>query len=471
MSRHALLSPSSAYRWLNCTPAPRLEATLPNKSSAYAEEGTLAHNVCEITAKKYFGKIQGTETVASLKNSPLWNDEMLCTAETYVEHLAEKAMRFEHEPYVTFEIEVDISDYVPESFGRCDCVMFGENTLIITDYKHGKGVPVSSKENPQMMLYALGALKLYQPIFGDSVKQIELCIDQPRLDSYECWRCTVDELRAWGESIKPTAQAAFKGTGDFKAGDWCRFCKANGVCKAQANQQISAFDDFANVVDKSPALLSPEETATCLKKGETLSAWYEALKQNALEKLLGGCKIPGYKIVEGRSSRVWTNRAKVFRGGKIMYNNNPTRVLTGEVRLSYVNLVAPRANVNDPNGTPKYSATLLIPKSDTAVKQNIDASIEAAAKEAQSKLWGGVRPPVMPIPIHDGDGIRDNGTPYGPECKGCWVLTAATKNKPQVVHQSDINTELLPQDIYSGMYARVTINFFSYNRAGKKGFD
>ena len=152
-----------------------------------------------------------------------------------------------------------------------------------------------------------------------------------------------------------------------------------------------------------------------------------------------------------------------------MYNNNPTRVLTGEVRLSYVNLVAPRANVNDPNGTPKYSVTLLIPKSDTAVKQNIDASIEAAAKEAQTKLWGGVRPPVMPIPIHDGDGVRDNGTPYGPECKGHWVLTAATKNKPQVVHQSDINTELLPQDIYSGMYARVTINFFSYNRAGKKG--
>ena len=152
-----------------------------------------------------------------------------------------------------------------------------------------------------------------------------------------------------------------------------------------------------------------------------------------------------------------------------MYNNNPTRVLTGEVRLSYVNLVAPRANVNDPNGVAKYSCTLLIPKSDTAVKDNIDSSIEAAAKDAQAKSWGGVRPPVMPIPIHDGDGVRDNGTPYGPECKGHWVLTAATKNRPQVVHQSDINTELLPQDIYSGMYARVTINFFSYNRAGKKG--
>ena len=151
------------------------------------------------------------------------------------------------------------------------------------------------------------------------------------------------------------------------------------------------------------------------------------------------------------------------------FNNVPTKVLTGEVRLSYVNLVQPRVNNNDPTATPKYSVTLLIPKTDTAVKQNIDASIEAAAADAQGKIWNGVRPPVMPIPIHDGDGVRENGTPYGPECKGCWVITASSKNKPQVVHQSDINTELLPQDIYSGMYARVTINFFGYNRAGKRG--
>ena len=152
-----------------------------------------------------------------------------------------------------------------------------------------------------------------------------------------------------------------------------------------------------------------------------------------------------------------------------MYNNVATRVLTGECRLSYVNLVAPRANNNDPSAKPKYSVTLLIPKTDTAVYQNILSSIEAAAADAQGKLWNGVRPPVMPIPIHDGDGVRDNGTPYGPECKGCWVITASSNNKPQVIHQSDINTELAPQDIYSGMYARVTINFFGYNRAGKRG--
>jgi len=152
-----------------------------------------------------------------------------------------------------------------------------------------------------------------------------------------------------------------------------------------------------------------------------------------------------------------------------MYNNIPTRVLTNEVRLSYCSLVQPRVNGTDPNGTPKYSVTLLIPKTDVAVKQNIDASIAAAAADAQSKIWNGVRPPVMPTPIHDGDGVRENGTPYGDECRGHWVITASSKQKPQVVHQSDINTELLPQDIYSGMYARVTINFFGYNQTGKKG--
>ena len=110
---------------------------------------------------------------------------MISTAKIYVEHLAERAMSFEHEPYVTFEVRVALSDYAPESFGRCDCVMFGEEKLIITDYKHGKGVPVSAKKNPQMKLYALGALKLYQPIFGKTVKKIEMCIDQPRLNAYE----------------------------------------------------------------------------------------------------------------------------------------------------------------------------------------------------------------------------------------------------------------------------------------------
>ena len=315
MSDHALLSPSSAHRWLNCPLAPRLEATLPEKPSEYAHEGTVAHSVCEIAAKKKFKKAKAAEynrVIKKLKTDEVWDDEMLHTAETYVEHLTERAMEFANEPYIAFEVKVDISDYVPEAFGRCDCVMFGGDTLIITDYKHGKVVPVSPEENPQLMLYALGALKLYQPLFGDALKNVTVYIDQPRINAYGGWTCSVDELLAWGESIKPKAQMAFMGFGEYHAGEWCRFCRANGMCKAQASQQTSAFDDFAAAIGNSDAILSPAEMSEVLKRGETLVTWYESVKAKALESLLNGEKIPGYKVVEGRSSRCWTDQEKAL---------------------------------------------------------------------------------------------------------------------------------------------------------------
>ena len=315
MSSHALLSPSSAHRWMNCPLAPRLEATLPEKPSEYAREGTVAHSVCEITAKKKFKKVKAAEynrVIKKLKTDAAWDDEMLHTAETYVEHLTERAMEFANEPYIAFEVKVDISDYVPEAFGRCDCVMFGGDTLIITDYKHGKGVPVSPDENPQLMLYALGALKLYKPLFGVALKKVAVYIDQPRIGAYDGWACTVDELLAWGESVKPKAQMAFMGFGEYHAGDWCRFCRANGICKAQAEQQIRAFDDFSAAIGNPSALLSSAEMGEVLKRGETLVSWYESVKEKALESLLNGEKIPGYKVVEGRSTRCWTDQDKAL---------------------------------------------------------------------------------------------------------------------------------------------------------------
>lgn len=149
-----------------------------------------------------------------------------------------------------------------------------------------------------------------------------------------------------------------------------------------------------------------------------------------------------------------------------MYQNIATKVLTGEVRLSYVNLTAPRAAQQ--GGDPKYSVTLLIPKTDTATKTDIDNSIRAAYEEGVTKKWGGAHP-QQKIIVHDGDGLRPSGLPFGDECRGCWVLTASTKNKPQVVGIDNINCELSPSDIYSGMYARVTVNFFAYDTAGSKG--
>jgi hypothetical protein len=150
-----------------------------------------------------------------------------------------------------------------------------------------------------------------------------------------------------------------------------------------------------------------------------------------------------------------------------MYQNDSMKVLTGVARLSYAALTEPRAPLQ--GGEPKYSVTLLIPKSDMATKADIDASIAAAAQDGIEKAWKGVRPPMLKTPIHDGDGVRQSGEPYGDECKGCWVITASSKQKPEVVHISNVHAQLAPTDIYSGMYARVTIRFFAYANSGNKG--
>lgn len=152
-----------------------------------------------------------------------------------------------------------------------------------------------------------------------------------------------------------------------------------------------------------------------------------------------------------------------------MYQNDPYRALTGECRLSYVHLTKPYANPQQPNAKEKYSVTLLIPKTDVATKASIDATIAATVKDATVKKWNNIKPPVIPIPIHDGDGVRQDGTPYGPECKGMWVMTASSEQKPYVCDISNIDCELAPQDIYSGMWARVTLNFYGYLNTGKKG--
>lgn len=313
---HALLSPSAASRWLNCTPAPRLEAELPDSTSSYAAEGTLAHSVCELLAKKKFTIVKPSTHNAALRNlkkDELWNDEMLATANTYVDHLAERSMEFQHKPYMAFEVKVDITDYAPEAFGTCDCVMIGGEELIITDYKHGKGVPVSAEDNPQMLLYALGALKLYRPIYGEAIKRVTCYIDQPRLDSYSKHSMSVDELLAWGENtVKPKAALAFAGLGSYTPGEHCRFCRAKAQCRARAGAH-TALEDFKDAIlpgtpqaaqatpDGIPPLLTDAEIGDLLTRGKSLVDWYNSLEEYALTALLNGGAIPGYKVVEGTS--------------------------------------------------------------------------------------------------------------------------------------------------------------------------
>lgn len=321
---HALLSASSAHRWLACTAAPHFEENFPDGTSTYAEEGTLAHSICELYARKKFTVMTTRKFNAELKKlqaQPLYQEEMLRTAEAYVEYLTEKAMCYTAMPHVAFEVRVDLTEYIPGGFGTCDCIMVGGDTLHITDYKHGKGVPVSAVANPQMRLYALGALRLYSAVYGDQIKRVSMGICQPRLseDASED-ALTVEELLAWGESIKPIAKEAFDGPGTFCPGDHCRFCKGKAQCRARA-AHFAGFDDYTGIeftgkldektlaerVAEGAPLLSNDDVADLLVRAEGLAAWYKDLQDYAASALLAGDEIPGFKLVEGRSNRAFSD--------------------------------------------------------------------------------------------------------------------------------------------------------------------
>lgn len=317
--KHALLSASSASRWLHCTAAPRFEEQFPEKTSEYAEEGRLAHAICELKVIKKFTTQLTPRTYTTrlnkLKKDPLYTDEMDKTSDLYVEHLTEKAMTYNSTPYVAVEVQVDFADYVPEGFGTCDCIMIGGDTLNITDYKHGKGVPVSAEGNAQMRLYALGALKRYASIYGNTIKNVCMTIDQPRIqDEPSTETITVEELRAWGESIKPAAAKAYMGLGEFCPGEHCRFCRGKAQCKARAaiNTALEEFKDCVPQNGEKPpffgqGVLTDEEIGDLLIRGKELVAWYKDLEEYALNALLNGGTIPGWKAVAGRSNRTFTD--------------------------------------------------------------------------------------------------------------------------------------------------------------------
>ena len=200
---HALLSASSAERWIACTASPRFEEQFPETTTDYAEEGRLAHSICELKVQKKFTTAitqrQYTDRLKKLKKDPLYSEEMDRTSDFYIDHLTEKAMSYNTMPLINSEVRVGFAEYVPEGFGTCDCVMIGGDMLDITDYKHGKGVPVSASGNPQMRLYGLGALTKYEPFYGGIIQRVRMTIVQPRIqDEPTGETLTVDELKAWG---------------------------------------------------------------------------------------------------------------------------------------------------------------------------------------------------------------------------------------------------------------------------------
>ncbi|RAK21113.1 uncharacterized protein DUF2800 [Anoxybacillus vitaminiphilus] len=307
---HALLSASAAHRWLACTPSVRLEEQFPDTTSPYAQEGTLAHEIAELKLRKYFIEPMSQRSFSAklnkFKKHELFQEEMLKHTDTYLEYLKEITLAFPSKPYVAVEKRVDYSAYAPGGFGTCDCIIIHGEHLYVTDFKYGKGVPVSAENNPQMKLYALGAYLEYSLLYP--IQHVHLTIVQPRLDSISEWSLSIDELLAWGEEIKPIAQKAFNGEGDFVPGEHCKFCRAKAQCRARADQ-YTALEDFKLM---KPPLISNEEVGAILEKAQHIEAWVKDLKEYALAECLKGNEIPGWKAVEGRSTRQFADLDKAF---------------------------------------------------------------------------------------------------------------------------------------------------------------
>lgn len=291
---HALLSASSAHRWLNCPPSAIAAEAYKEETSEYAAEGTLAHEVAEAVAD---GRdISGIEHA---------NKEMIEHAESYRDYILEHS---KGETLMMLEQRVDFSPWVPGGFGTCDCILIHDTTLIIIDYKYGAGVPVSAIDNPQMRLYALGALNDYGIAY--EVDKVETHIFQPRIDNVNFEAITAEELYKWGEEVKPIAEKAAKGKGKYKTGSHCTFCPHAGRCR-ELTKTCTELVKTHDLSIKVP-VLAPHEVAEVLEMEPLVSLWLRKVKNLALNNMLEGKEIPGYKLVEGRlGNRKWTNEEAV----------------------------------------------------------------------------------------------------------------------------------------------------------------
>lgn len=306
-TQHALLSASGAHRWLHCTGSPLLEKDFPDSTSVYAQEGTLAHELCELKLMAYTGEISKSK-LTSIKNklmkSGLWQPEMDSTSEAYLDYIKDITMSYTVKPVILTEKKVDFSRYVPEGFGTADCLILAGDTLHVVDYKHGKGVVVDADHNPQMMLYALGAMSELSILYR--FKFVHMTIVQPRVNNISEFTMTADELTEWGETVvKPKAEAAMSGKGEFEAGDWCRFCRAKRQCKTRYESNDSMYSELSAQHD--PRLITLAELGEYLMRGRDMAAWLEDMKEYALSESLAGADVPGWKAVEGRGSRAFTD--------------------------------------------------------------------------------------------------------------------------------------------------------------------
>lgn len=302
---HAILSASSSHRWLNCPPSARLCETYEDKGSDYAAEGTDAHSLCEYKLRKALGM----GAVDPSEHLTWYSEEMEDCANGYAAYilkLVEAAKEVCSDPVVLIEQRVDFSRWVEQGFGTSDAIIISDGTLRVIDYKHGLGVLVEADNNPQMMCYALGALELFDAIYD--IDNVAMTVYQPRRQNVSTFEMSKDDLYRWAEEVlKPTAELAFAGDGNFLCGEWCGFCKAKHECRARAEANLLlAQYDF-----KLPPLLEDSEIEVILSRADQLVSWVNDIKEYALQQAISGKDWTGFKLVEGRSNRRYTDEAAV----------------------------------------------------------------------------------------------------------------------------------------------------------------
>lgn len=310
--QHALLSPSAAHRWMNCPAAPRLEAEAPDKTSTYAEEGTLAHAYCAKKLKAFFGTPTDAEDREIAELDPLYHtgemDEYTDTYKTIVLEKYNDALTHTHDTQLLIETRLDFSEYIPEAFGTSDATIIADGCMEIIDFKYGKGVKVSALNNPQMMIYALGAYLAHSDEYR--IDRVRMTIVQPRIDNLSEFEMSASDLMAWADNtLKPAAEAAYDGKAPQNPGEWCQFCRVKCSCRALA----ARCTDTA-LKNSDPRIINPHEmSARILPWLPIIKAWVSSVEEYTLQQAIEGTEYPGYKIVEGRSVRKITDTEAVAR--------------------------------------------------------------------------------------------------------------------------------------------------------------
>lgn len=304
---HALIGGSSLSRAMQCPPSVRLTEHYDDESSIYAKEGTSAHLLLEKKVKRRYG-IPFEESNEELEYYSEEMEETTDIALNFISEVYEKLAEEGKHPFIASEVLVDFSDVVPEGSGSSDVVIVYDGGIYVIDYKHGRGVEVSCENNPQLMIYAYGSMRMFEALY-DTV-DINMVIIQPRLNNISEWSCTKDELVDWAvNEVKPKTALAYEGKGEFKCGPWCKFCKARRDCRHRAEEMLKI--EGYRVKDK--ALLTIEEIAEILGKIDDFISWGNDIKEFALTEALSGKQIPGFKLVEGRSNRRYTSEEDVVK--------------------------------------------------------------------------------------------------------------------------------------------------------------